>query len=259
MKAGGPLEERCSARLLFAAAMMDGVFLLLIADLAGEQVVSAFQTLFPANVPLPVLWGVFAFVLLLGYWLIVEFVFFGASVGRASMGLALRDKSGQHLTTGRRASRCMRKIGQVGLGGLRLNSAATYDRSTDSRWYSDMAPRAYRSMKTWRLIVASGPGRGHTVTFGKLPGFNTNHAIKIGRDTAWSDLVLPQSEGRVSNRHCVLRARKDGLYLRDWGTQGKGSSNGTRVNGRQIPAGVWVPVDHADHFYAAGVRIKIDR
>lgn len=258
MTAGGPLEESCSARLLFAAAMMDLVFLLLLSRLIGPQAVQQIQAFIPGT-PEPAHWAIFGFLLVLVYWLLVEFVFFGASLGRVSMGLALRDRTGQYLTTGRRASRCIRKVGLLGLGGLRLNHAATYDLSTESRWFSDMAPRAYRPIKSWKLIVASGRARGRTVTFGKLPGFNAKHGIKIGRDPAWSDFVLPQSENRVSSKHCLLLARADGLYIKDVGTQGKGSSNGTRLNGRRIAPGVWVPVGHAAHFYVAEVRIKIDR
>jgi predicted component of type VI protein secretion system len=57
------------------------------------------------------------------------------------------------------------------------------------------------------------------------------HGVVVGRDPA-CDVVLPGS--RVSRRHCAVRVRPgdaSGVEVEDLG-----SSNGTRVNGREIPA-----------------------
>lgn len=258
MANGGPLDEHCSSRLLFAAATMDLILLLLLLRLIGPDATAEIQRMLP---PLPAyaLWMICGFILLLLFWFVTELILGGASLGRLAVGLSLRNQQGDPLTAGRRTSRCMRKVSMLGLGGLRLNTAASYDVATEARWFSEMAPRSYRPAKTWRLAVASGPLQGRSVTFGELQGFRSKHAIKIGRDPRWSDLVFPQSETRVSSKHCVLQLRADGLYLIDWGTGGKGSSNGTRLHSKMLTPGKWVPVGHASHFYVAGISIKIDR
>jgi hypothetical protein len=58
----------------------------------------------------------------------------------------------------------------------------------------------------------------------------------LGRDPS-SDLVLPAA--RSSGRHAEIRARTSGS---GWDIRDLGSSNGTRLDGEVLVAGLWVPL-----------------
>jgi hypothetical protein len=71
----------------------------------------------------------------------------------------------------------------------------------------------------------------------------TTLSTKIGRDPTWSDITFYADEdSSVSRRHCVIQLDDDNVFrLVD-----KGSSAGTRLNGRRIQAETPVDLDDGD-------------
>jgi FHA domain len=59
------------------------------------------------------------------------------------------------------------------------------------------------------------------------------------------DLSGPPADPGVSHLHAVLIAEPDG----GWSVLGPGSSNGTQVNGDDIPGGVKVPLPNGDRIH----------
>ncbi len=257
MALGGPLEEDCSARLLLAAGVVDMVLLMFLTQLLAPLVPWR-QVDLLANIPPALTWlAVFA-ALTLSFWFIVEFLLGGQSIGRAALGLTIRRKDGNPLAKHHHLLRGMRKLMFLGGNGLNPNKAAAYDRAVGAKWHCDMAPHRDRPLKAWRLVAINGDNRGRSLTLGQSKGFAKNRAVRIGRDPNWADFILPH-DSSVSGRHCVLMLRGRGMYLRDFGTNGKGSQNGTRLHGKTLPPCQWVALGRATHFHVANVQIKIER
>jgi hypothetical protein len=78
--------------------------------------------------------------------------------------------------------------------------------------------------------------------------------MRIGRRSASRglepeiDLTGPPTDPGVSRLHAVLTAGADG----GWAVLDPGSANGTQVNGREIPAGVAVPLHDGDRICIGG-------
>jgi diguanylate cyclase (GGDEF)-like protein len=91
------------------------------------------------------------------------------------------------------------------------------------------------------LVVIFGPDLGR-----KIP-LEDSHC-RIGREPD-CDVVVPVDG--ISREHCELVARQDGIALRDLG-----STNGTRLNGRDVPPGIEVPLRSGDRVELIGVVFK---
>jgi len=258
MKKNGRLPEPISSRLLLAAALMDAVFVLFVTRLIGTTAIEHLSRLF-TTIPPEALWfGVFACLLMI-YAMISDIILGGASLGRIVLGLRMRDTAGHPVKAGRRTLRAIKKYSLMGMGGIRLDSAASYDKSTGITWFSEMAPRGYRHPKTWQIHVITGKNKKTTHPIGKIARFASKGIIHIGRDPGWADIVLPQNAIKASGRHCMLRYHKGELYLRDGDENAKASSNGTLINGKRLPSGKWIGLRGIQQFNAAGVILKIDR
>jgi hypothetical protein len=260
MAIGGKLEDGCAGRLLSAAALLDLLFVTFLVRLSqGYHAEFISMVSLPRATRVELIWGV-AFLVVLGlYWTIVEFFLNGQSLGRFALGLHLRARDGQPLPKTKRINRGIRKLGCMGLLGLSPTEMPVYDRACDAVWFSRIVPRANRPLNEWRLIIDAPnyPRKGYVL--GNLPGFKQHKAVKIGRDPKWANLVLPASLTQVSGSHCVLMLRNGELVLRDWGESGKGSRNGTILNGRQLRPEEWAHLGNADHFRLADVRIRLER
>jgi diguanylate cyclase (GGDEF)-like protein len=91
------------------------------------------------------------------------------------------------------------------------------------------------------LVVIFGPDLGRKIPF-------EEPRCRIGREPG-CDVVVP-IDG-ISREHCELLARDDGIALRDLG-----STNGTRLNGRDLPPCVEVPLRSGDRIELVGVVFK---
>ena len=74
--------------------------------------------------------------------------------------------------------------------------------------------------------------------------------MRLGRDPARNDLVVPASTHGVSGAHCVLSSRGNSLVLKD-----VGSSYGTFLaNGRRLAAGEEAEIREGDRFWLGSER-----
>lgn len=255
MKIGGPLGEQNAARLLSAAALLDLMFVGFLQSTI-QPTLKLELGLRQTGLALP---AALYLMLLLCYWLLCEGLLGGHSFGRFVMRLQMRDKQGRPVSAVRRSTRALKKVLSLGLTGLNPNAAARYDKAAGVVWYSPIAPGRAKPIGLWRLAVMTGPDKGKFVEFGKVPGLKSSQQIKIGREQGWADLVLGRSE-KASGRHCVLRVERNGdLMIRDTGTDGKGSSNGTSVGHKRIKPGQWVPLGPEGRFDVAGTALKVLR
>jgi len=71
--------------------------------------------------------------------------------------------------------------------------------------------------------------------------FAVNGRIRIGRDSSRNDLVYPQGSQGISAAHCEIHFREGKLYLCDMG-----STYGTYLNGKRIPARQMLPLQVGD-------------
>lgn len=73
--------------------------------------------------------------------------------------------------------------------------------------------------------------------------FAINGRIRIGRDPARNDLVYSSKSQGISGVHCEIHLSEGKLYLCD-----VGSTYGTFLNGRKIPARQMLPLRPGDSF-----------
>ncbi len=78
------------------------------------------------------------------------------------------------------------------------------------------------------LRVMSGNHSGTTIRLSAGVEFRTTGRFRIGRDPDWADLALVRDVS-VSRQHCFVELTNGTVYVRDWGSGGKGSSNKTMV------------------------------
>ena len=76
-------------------------------------------------------------------------------------------------------------------------------------------------------------------------------AATIGRRKG-SDLTLDFSN-QISRLHCTLKKKDDSFYIKD-----EGSSFGTGLNGKKIPAMKEIPVKNGDVLMLPGIKFKIN-
>lgn len=79
--------------------------------------------------------------------------------------------------------------------------------------------------------------RGQTASIGRRKG---------------SDLTLDFSN-QISRLHCTLKKKDDSFYIKD-----EGSSFGTGLNGKKIPAMKEIPVKNGDVLMLPGIKFKIN-
>jgi len=192
-----------------------------------------------------------------------EVVFGGQSIGKFCLGLKiLPHGNSSALSYGQRFFRFSAKLPFFGLRSLSVNKLPFYNETKEVYLKSDLLKNTQilRSspIKNWRLKVLSGLHRGQTFNLIQAKSFKKNGEIRIGRDPAWADFSL-KDERQISSQHCILKAESDMLYIRDFGTNGSGSSNGTFLKGRRLSAKQWTPFNSTSDFQLANVKLMIIR
>lgn len=260
---GGQLPNRVAAKMLLAAAFVDILFLMLLTLMAATALFDVMEQVLHSTQSNASIWGTilnrdakwaefFCFVTLFSiYQIVTETILGGRTIGRAVLGLHMCEQDGKLARQTRRMTRGMLKLSSLGLPGLQIKDLPRYDRTSKVVWHSRIAPRAPGSVDTWRLIIESRDKKRKSIVLGKVPGFNSAQAIKIGRNPEWADLVLPDTS-KASSKHCVLNLRSGNLHLAD-----VGSTNGTFVSGKRIAKNNWINLKDITEFAAADVRFKI--
>ncbi|MEM8541986.1 MAG: FHA domain-containing protein [Pseudomonadota bacterium] len=231
-------------RLLLSAACIDAVILAGVVDTLLD---ATFQIDYKIEYPItPILLWIF---LLLIHWLVTETVLSGITVGRAILGLSMRDNMGRDLSKKRLALRFLGKVSTLGLSGLRLDKLAPYDNRNAIAWFSPLAESKRYGIPLIKLLVVNGLHSNASAALGDFQSFQHNRLIKIGRHPQ-NDLVL--QDASVSRRHCELFVKGDSLYLKDCG-----STTGTHLNGKKLKPGRDCHFGNADHFKVGGILIRL--
>ncbi|MEM6409222.1 MAG: FHA domain-containing protein [Pseudomonadota bacterium] len=261
----GRLSHTCAAKLLLAAAALDIAVVVLLAKMVSYL---SFAQLDPATLQRflakrpneseleaasTLLWFLPC---LLFYWLFVELLLGGASLGRLAMQLKPLDESGRSLSFGKRAKRAIWKLGTCGLTGCHPGQPALYDRKAGVTWHSPIAPRAARPMTQWTLKIRSGASAGRTpMALGSYANFHNARKglVKIGRDASKVDLALT-GDGSVSGAHAAIEARDGVLSLIDMG-----SSNGTFIGSKRLQPNKRYSLKGVKSFKLGAVVIELQR
>jgi Zn-dependent protease with chaperone function len=94
----------------------------------------------------------------------------------------------------------------------------------------------------WRIFGISGPLAGNAIELTTAP-------IVMGRDSKESNVIIPQAEGSISRRHCIVRFDGDGTNIM---LEDLGSRNGTFLNnGRKLEPGMPHRLQSGERFYLA--------
>ena len=75
--------------------------------------------------------------------------------------------------------------------------------------------------------------------------FPVRSCLRVGRDPKYADLI-PEGNTTISGKHAELVEKGGVLLVKDTGTSGQGSQNGTFVNGNRIPPNISVEVMAGD-------------
>lgn len=267
---GGTTAAYVTAPLLLAAGILDLFVAKALSSLLSSLLARSFRE--------PLIWeSVVLFVLVLVVYLLVcEVLLSGRSLGRACLSLRMARRSGSSYGLFARLTRFARKVMTLGYSGMTLTASAGYDRHAGIVWIADIgvagdapqhrAPPPVRPKKPsgnvrpirgWRFQAIGGVDDGKGVIVGKTRGFHSSRVVKIGRDSAWADLVLDSP--KVSAQHCVIRFNGDAAEILDYGSNGAGSTNGTTIHGKGLRPREWRLIGGATHFFAADVKISISR
>ena len=200
------------------------------------------------------------------HWFLIEVIFAGKSTGRAAVGLELTTRDGRLPGLGAGIVRFIRKL--TGFWrSLVPGRIAPYLRGTDIFWrvslgrqLSDSSRRPTPSPRPaphdWKIQVGNGPLQGKIVRLMNSRNFRNYGRFRIGSSSSWSDLSLKGCI-RVSRRHAEIRRNGNSLIIVDVGTNGRGSTHGTKVHGQQVPPGGSLPLGNADHVKIADINLRI--
>ncbi len=256
MQRSGKIPSSIVGPILTSAAVLDMVLVLFVSAMVTDQLSSQMSRTLPS---LPSeLHGAGLFVIfLLVYWILTELVLGGRTLGRLAHGLTMCDDKGRPLSAGRRINRFSRKMATCGLAGINPLTAPPYDTKTGVVWFATMVPPLPRALPRWQLKVKTGRLQGKEQSLGRFPSFRDHGLICIGRDKAWAHLVLPDAS--ISARHAILQVHEGKLMVRDGDGSGKGSSNGTFLNGKHLKAGQAAWINDARTLRLGDVAIEIIR
>jgi uncharacterized RDD family membrane protein YckC len=260
---GGRVPSRVAAKMLFAASIVDLLFLYLIAIIAASFVLDmighfvsqtgstsvVFQNLLNKDAA----WAQFvSFIVLFAlYQILSETALGGRTIGRTVLGLHMCDDSGTPARQTKRMARGIRKLSSLGILGLQIGDLPRYDRSGGIFWHNRMVPRKVGPIETWRVVVEI-PGKApKSKRLGDFAEFRRSKTLRIGRDAHWADLVLPTNT-KASGRHCQLSFQNGIIRLNDLG-----STNGTFVKSNRIKPNTWVTLPSNSKFQVSNVAIKI--
>lgn len=258
MQRPGPVSSNTAALLLSSASLFDLFFVYVVTRLTVPLWT---PFLAPLNgLVVAQYHGVIAFTALLGmYWLITELFLGGRSIGRGLLGLKMYDAKARPLSKPRRVKRALVKLGTLGLTGLNPVGAAGYDRAAQVQWVSPIAPPRKRPLEQWQIQFTTGSMRGKMASLGKITAFANHRRIRFGREKGWADVRLGPEDVTISNRHCSLIAHNGTLLLQDGDGHGRGSSNGTFLNGKRLPDSSTAAIGSADSFRIGDVIVEILR
>lgn len=259
------LHPRAASPLLWASAMIDALFVVLLLQVIGPTVSAALMLIEPvANAlsynGLPAdLQAVFRagaglltyLVLFQLYWLVTEVVLRGRTLGRMILMLEPQDKTRKRPKPGAMVKRGLAKMASFGLTGLGIKSIDRHDLIADIGWASPLQGSAKSSTRNWTVQILSGQRQGQREAVERARNFATKRQVTIGRDPAWADIILDQDE-QVSSRHAILRFGKNG-----WEVADMGSSNGISVKGKRRPPKRWHPLPSGGEFQVANIKMRV--
>lgn len=129
--------------------------------------------------------------------------------------------------------------------GPQMPQTMPADRGTEAYLHSAPKSQGAGSSSQAPRAVATDSGIRLQGTGGRFEGrrFAVNGRIRIGRDPSRNDLVYPQGSQGISGVHCEIHIREGKLYLCDMG-----STYGTFLGGRKIPARQMIPLQAGDTF-----------
>lgn len=243
----GLLDDRATARQLLAAGVLD-LMVIYVLTRALLPYVPHDLPVVPARFH-----GIALFTVLIPlFWLLTDLLLAGRSVGRVALGLKMATPEGKTPPFHWRLARLTGRLLTLGIGGVRLDRPASYDRLARITWLSPLSPQSAKPVGEWALRFLKGPIAGSTMRLDRISGFSETTPIRVGRDPAWSMLTLRAP--RISGRHCEIDVSNRHPRIRDLGSQ-----NGTFVNGRRIEPGKWVSLDAAQNFAIADQLIALSR
>jgi hypothetical protein len=240
------LHSKVAARLLFAAAILDLLFVYVVAKIVFPDVRPMLFALLPRDLQILAFPAVMVILLPL-FWFITDVIAFGHSPGRLAMGLRVSNTGGDTLSVTPRMGRFLGKTAGLGLTGLRFDDLAHYDRMVKSVWCSPLSPVQPQEM---RLAFVAGQYAGRSSSLTKVPGFQQTGLIRFGRDRDWAQ--VPFEDQSVSKRHCEVRVSNGSPQIRDLG-----STSGTFVDGRQIPVQTWFTISGAQTVTIGHQKLRI--
>lgn len=257
MARSGLLTNRSAAQLLTAAAALDFLFVFVVSYFSHDALYNKFiKSMLPNSLPEFVSATFFFLIILYAYWVIAEIILAGRSIGRVSCDLSAHDESGEFASHATMIKRGIGKLSSFGLTGLSPTQATRFDSRHNIVWYSSLAPAKARPIGYWKLIVYVSGRVQAKIPLAQLTSFKTTQQIKIGRDRRWSDIPLPNDTG-ISGRHCTITHKAGQLYIKDHGSNGQGSANGTIVNKQKIKPNSWYPIKPETVIGLAGVKIRL--
>ncbi|NVK33431.1 MAG: FHA domain-containing protein [Rhodobacteraceae bacterium] len=277
----GDVQEKTLAKLSITALLLDAVIVFSIWYLVQPYFAKIFSR--PWDFILPWYPAVLPALFVL-YLFLVEVILGGFSVGRFCCGLTISNRRPTEGSVSWRMKRFMGILFRFGLGSLNPNRLPAYNCSEDLLFKSDMAGEACvrsrsrpasgrtanaeiksrskaatashpRAVVT-NLKVLSGSQKGSLVTLGHGRSFSSDGVYRIGRDPAWSDLVLAD-DLKVSSRHCRLQSVGGNYEVLDGDETGRKSTNGTHVSGRDISGGGPVSIKTGDIFQIGQTQIQL--
>ena len=250
----GALTNSSAPLLLASASLMDFVLALALAAIIEPFAAPYLRQLdLPANLNQMVL----AIGLIVLGWVVSEFVLGGLTFGRFVLGLQPRDKAGQVLPAKTKLRRATGKLVCLGLTGANPFRPARYDAKAGVVWHSPIAPAPAGPLQEWRLMFRGGTLKGKSSRLGAIPSFKSRKEIRFGRAKGWADVKLGDDDRAVSGQHCVLFVSGGKLYLRDGNGSGKGSSSGTRLDGKPLDPARPRLVSAGSSFEIADIKVDV--
>ncbi|OYU16844.1 MAG: hypothetical protein CFE34_18860, partial [Rhodobacteraceae bacterium PARR1] len=216
-------EPATAARLLLAAGTIDALAVILMAKIAFPFAENKLPFLEPV-----ILMIAMPLICLLIYWFVTEMLTGGWSIGRACLMIEPRCRDGRKPGVVRRFSRLLIKSATLGLTGLRLNSAAAYDRAAGYVWLSTMGTgHALRSAQG-ALTVTSGRSTGKSLSFSDFPEKDGKKYLIIGREPGAKGLIL--TDQGISAWHATLRIIDGAVVIHDGQPKGNECSEESSTN-----------------------------
>lgn len=256
-------RERAMALLSAAGLSVDMMVVMLLTLVLRNLINSDSLGLGIGQAPV---WLVLALIPLIAllYFVLVETIFGGYSIGRLATGLSLvNQQKPAPARAGQRLKRLASAASTAGLRSAKLTVLPSYSKQEDcclnSDWIGDLPESVLRSSLDGRaaasgsasaskpkprgrptarrggglITVSGGPCRGLALDVDSVLGAGVDGMIIVGRDPARAHLVLDR-DPKVSRVHCRIARRGAQYTIADGLDARSPSSHGTLVSGKRI-------------------------